>query len=574
MRRYLFFALSALVLAGAAQAAPPKIDVRPAVGAMLSSGWQRVVLHVENPADGERIDGEATLHLRDGRVRAEDLAEPSHWVQPLSLAPGESKDVPFDVRTVNNKFPVVDASVVQGRGRSSATLSSQTFDAFKGQPDGQVKILHITNVSPQADSLSELNGQRLGVRGSITGRVFSPEVGHLPPTQKQNYKSAGSARVLTIAPEAAPESVLPLSTFMAVYVDDMAKLTPAQQEAIQRYVAEGGVLVAPDAKETQRKVGHGTMATLADPRSAWAWARTLRYGIRPEEGQTLLAPRFSLFTDSGYLDPNGSNQGWGAAGMTPTPPPFSTVALFLGVYLIVLVPVQYAVLKRLGKREWAWGVTPALALVFAGAAYGIGQNGRSKIQSHQVGSIVELGNGVGRGAVLTNVGLYSPGLADATVSVEAPQVHVWKSGGGLNAPAEFREDERHVSLRGLRLAQWSVATVSARSEATLGEGIRVAFDGRAYSVENRTGKWLRSVQFQGQPSCGDLAPGAVRKIETFGYESGTTSSDLLMQQMGHTARQNGLNNITALLDEPLVNVRIDGSDAPPQKSATMVVVRF
>ena len=165
--------------------------------------------------------------------------------------------------------------------------------------------------------------------------------------------------------------------------------------------------------------------------------------------------------------------GLGGGGPDPKPPPFSTVALFLGVYLIVLVPVQYAVLKRLGKREWAWGVTPALGLVFAGAAYGIGQDGRRKVQAHQVGSIVELGNGVGRGAVLTNIGLYSPGIADATVSVEAPEVHVWKASGGLNEPAEFRADERHASLRGLRLAQWSVATVSARSEATLGEGIRI-----------------------------------------------------------------------------------------------------
>ena len=114
MRRTLLTSLSLLALSATALATPPKLNVRPAVGAMLSSGWQRVVLRVENPPDGERIDGEATLRFRDGRVRAEVTAEISDWAQPLNLAPGESKDLPFDVRLYGNTFPVVEASVVQG----------------------------------------------------------------------------------------------------------------------------------------------------------------------------------------------------------------------------------------------------------------------------------------------------------------------------------------------------------------------------------------------------------------------------------------------------------------------------
>ena len=95
----------------------------------------------------------------------------------------------------------------------------------------------------------------------------------------------------------------------------------------------------------------------------------------------------------------------------------------------------------------------------------------------------------------------------------------------------------------------------------------------SYLVENRTGKWLRNVQFQ-RLLIHDLAPGEVRKIDTFSDQSFMASSDSFTQQVGDIARQNGTNALTATLDEPLVNVRIDGSDAPPQKSATMVVVRF
>ncbi|MBN1460923.1 MAG: hypothetical protein JXA57_15425, partial [Armatimonadetes bacterium] len=46
-----------------------------------------------------------------------------------------------------------------------------------------------------------------------------------------------------------------------------------------------------------------------------------------------------------------------------TLPPFWLLLGFLGAYVIVLVPVNYAVLNRLDRRELAWLTTPAIVLV-------------------------------------------------------------------------------------------------------------------------------------------------------------------------------------------------------------------
>ncbi len=43
----------------------------------------------------------------------------------------------------------------------------------------------------------------------------------------------------------------------------------------------------------------------------------------------------------------------------------STVALILGLYVLCVIPLNFAVLKKLGKREWAWMTAPILSVLFA-----------------------------------------------------------------------------------------------------------------------------------------------------------------------------------------------------------------
>ena len=54
------------------------------------------------------------------------------------------------------------------------------------------------------------------------------------------------------------------------------------------------------------------------------------------------------------------------------PPNLLLIIIYLLVYLVTLVPVNYFVLKKIDKREMAWITTPIIVLIFTLGAYGIG----------------------------------------------------------------------------------------------------------------------------------------------------------------------------------------------------------
>ena len=53
-------------------------------------------------------------------------------------------------------------------------------------------------------------------------------------------------------------------------------------------------------------------------------------------------------------------------------PPVGGMIGLLGLYILLIGPINYLVLKRLDKREWAWVTMPILILAFAAGAYGFG----------------------------------------------------------------------------------------------------------------------------------------------------------------------------------------------------------
>lgn len=54
------------------------------------------------------------------------------------------------------------------------------------------------------------------------------------------------------------------------------------------------------------------------------------------------------------------------------PPPTGGLLLLIAAYIAVVGPVNYLILRRLDRREWAWVTMPVLVIGFAAAAYGYG----------------------------------------------------------------------------------------------------------------------------------------------------------------------------------------------------------
>ena len=64
-------------------------------------------------------------------------------------------------------------------------------------------------------------------------------------------------------------------------------------------------------------------------------------------------------------------------GRSARPPNAVLMILMLVIYAVLVGPVNFLGLRKLGKLEWAWATTPALVFVFFGLIYGLGKATRS-----------------------------------------------------------------------------------------------------------------------------------------------------------------------------------------------------
>jgi hypothetical protein len=89
-------------------------------------------------------------------------------------------------------------------------------------------------------------------------------------------------------------------------------------------------------------------------------------------------------------------------------PPIGGLIALLGGYILLIGPINYIVLRRLDKREWAWVTMPALIVAFAVGAYGFGTLLRgSDVIINEV-AIVRGAPGATEGLAQAYFGVFSP----------------------------------------------------------------------------------------------------------------------------------------------------------------------
>ena len=106
-------------------------------------------------------------------------------------------------------------------------------------------------------------------------------------------------------------------------------------------------------------------------------------------------------------------------------PPIGGLLILLAGYILLVGPINYFVLRRIDRREWAWVTMPLLVVGFAAAAYLYGNTLRG-------GQVIINSVAIVRGAPDTTeasarayVGVFSP--TRATYQLEIP-------GGALLSP--------------------------------------------------------------------------------------------------------------------------------------------
>jgi hypothetical protein len=546
MLRHGFLALgAALLLAGGARAEGPQLQVTPFLGSFVQNAWQPVEVSVDLPRGGAAFTGEVHLSLTDPHTHRHLGA----WSHALSIPAGGHAKANFTVFVPVAGLPIAEAELVSGSGRTSLTLASSRFEGIKVRPTTARVIL---NLSQNPDALQEIEGKTIW------------------PDEQKHSRSYLSPQA--ISPEALPESPLALDGVSAIFTDASTQLTPAQSSFLERYVASGGLLVSAGDVSTRVKTGLGLRATLV-PGNRDAWRNAL---VAKSERSLVVR----------QLDHNeyyGGNL-LGASvvvGEGLTPPPLSIFVLFLGVYLLVLIPIQYAVLKKLGKREWAWGVTPALALGFSVLAFGYARQGRSVDSFVNAASVVETMAGAKTGRTLTRLGLFSPDYRRYDLGASAEQL----------TPAETSEvhDAGGIpTLRGLSVPMWSMKQATALGETRLGEGLEVVREGQNLRIINRLGQPLSGVRIV-KPNrellwVGDIPSGATRIVALYGpnhdfttYAGETASPEQKMKQMLSDLTYSYLPNadsslrVTGWLGSVPTRVFLEGKEITPRHHVTLLV---
>ena len=88
-------------------------------------------------------------------------------------------------------------------------------------------------------------------------------------------------------------------------------------------------------------------------------------------------------------------------------PPSRFVAWVVGVYLLVLVPVNWSVFRLLDRPHWAWGAAPVISLAAAGMVVYLAQLNIGFVRSTAEAVVVEMQPGSARAHATRYLALYS-----------------------------------------------------------------------------------------------------------------------------------------------------------------------
>jgi hypothetical protein len=204
-------------------------------------------------------------------------------------------------------------------------------------------------------------------------------------------------------------------------------------------------------------------------------------------------------------------------------PPVEGLLLLLLGYIILIGPVNYLVLRRLDRREWAWVTMPLLVAGFTIAAFAIGAALRgSDVIVNQL-ALVRAAPGTDAAQAQVYLGIFSPNRGSYDISVpggallSAPysgEGFGFGGGDGLDVvqgdPARVRA--LAVGYGTMRAIRADAPVAAPRLEASLRlEGARVV--GTIRNASDRTLVKPAIVLGTGVVVLADLAPGATANVD-------------------------------------------------------------
>ena len=205
-------------------------------------------------------------------------------------------------------------------------------------------------------------------------------------------------------------------------------------------------------------------------------------------------------------------------------PPITGLLALLIAYIVLIGPVNYLILKRLDRREWAWVTMPILIVVFAAGSYAYGAALRgSDVIVNEI-AIVRGAPGATEGSAQAYLGVFSPSRSIYQLSVPggallSTSINGDMFGGVGTATVLDVLQGDPARVRNLSVGFGSLRTIRAETPVAvplIEADLRLA-DGRLRgTVKNASDQTLQSpavVLGQTVAVLKDLEPGATASVD-------------------------------------------------------------
>jgi hypothetical protein len=474
---------------------------------------KRVPLYVRVPAFSRGI----TIQLvSDGRIMATTTTD------PLSLVGRD--DLLYGVVSSNPGALAYLETITGGRAGADVAFL-ETADLPDISPAwNALDILILDDIDTARLTTAQLaglrawveNGGRLVVTGGPGGLATAGGITDLLPVTVQGIESI--------------DDLPALSEFTGVPLADQGPfiLTRSGLQDGESLIQEDGLPIL-----ARREMGLGAIYFLAlDPKLA-----PLRGWPGNEVLWALIAGEVSNRPPWGY----GIQDTFSASQVAVSIPGLrlpsvSQFMLFLLVYILIIGPINFLILKRLNRRELAWITIPVLVILFSGLTYFTSFRTRGSSVM-----VVEMAAAYGsieaeRINTETITGLYSPrrDRLDLTLPYDSVASPLAQSFGALLSPGNLEAIERgsELTLRDIRTDTGEVATFLANAHLprpALTATARSVDGGRALEITVRNDDvsvFEDAVLIIGQDqlALGDIQPGEERMQQFSLARTGPSSS--------------------------------------------------
>jgi hypothetical protein len=549
---------SAIVLPARAQDTGIQMHVTPALDGHVKYGeW--LPLHVYLANDGGDVEAEVQADVAGNTGRA-------LYAAPAPLPAGARKEVvlyiqpptfaqTIHVRLVSGEQLLAEAEV----DLVTHPRSTYLIGILASEPDAFASLSGLTITGRDRVQLLPLTLEtlpsRVEVLRSLDALILSGlDTSSLTPAQAEALQTwaeeggrlligggVSARRTLAGLPDGLrpvePGETVELSTLdnLAGFVGHPVQVTgpfPATLPGEPR----GTVLLEEQAGPllVQDPLGEGWVSYLAlDPAASPfdAWAGTLPFWKRLLEPGAALESNVPRDIPTRMLE---SEQMTYALSNLPSLelPSARWLALLLGVYILLVGPVNYLLLRRLRRLDVAWVTIPTLTLLFSVAGYGLGYTMRGNdVIVNQV-SILPLYPGNENVAARSYVGLFSPTRRDYDMRVGGDALigplaqHSYGGGGYGGGPVALNVLQGEpAQVRGLSVNQWALQSFQAETWMEGMDGVletdlsieEVAYRYRVQgTVRNHLDRPLKDVVFvlgSRFALLGDVGPGEELEVD-------------------------------------------------------------